>query len=83
MNSIDNEQIFNIIDISIALFFLVVGLLCVVSLFKKHKNNLFTFDKPDTKLTMSKSLISVFTAPLMIVYIVYSIIMCVVAAVMV
>ncbi|MEE0859507.1 MAG: type II CAAX endopeptidase family protein [Acutalibacteraceae bacterium] len=81
--TVDNEQIYNIIDISIALFFLVIGLLCVISLFKKHKNDLFAFDKQETKLNMSNTLISIFTAPWMIVYIIYSIIMCIYSSIMV
>ena len=73
---INNENIILIIDSAVALFLLGVGLICTVSLVKKHKNDLFTFEKPDTELTMSKRLRYCFTTPCMIIFTIYTVIMC-------
>lgn len=73
---INNENIILIIDSAVVLFLLGVGLICTVSLVKKHKNDLFTFEKPDTELTMSKRLRYCFTTPCMIIFTIYTVIMC-------
>lgn len=76
MKAIDNEHIYGIVDTAILLAFIVVGLICAISLIKKYKNDLFKFDKPESELTVSKKLTYIFTAPCMIVFTIYTIIMC-------
>lgn len=76
MKAIDNEHIYGIVDTVILLVFIVVGLICAISLIKKYKNDLFKFDKPETELTMSKKLTSIFTAPCMIIFTLYTVIIC-------
>lgn len=76
MNIISDENIFLLIDSGVSLILLTFGLICVVSLIKKHKNNLFTFEKPDSELTMSQKLRYSFTTPCMILFTIYTVIMC-------
>lgn len=76
MKSIDNEQIYGLVDTIIILAFIIIGLVCAISLIKKYKNDLFKFDKPESELTVSKKLTYVFTAPCMVIFTLYTIIMC-------
>ena len=80
MKAIDNEQIYGIVDTIIVFAFIVGGLICAISLIKKYKNDLFKFDKPESELTVSKKLTYVFTAPCMIIFTLYTVIMCFVNA---
>lgn len=76
MKAIDNEHIYGIVDTAILLTFIVVGLICAISLIKKYKNDLFKFDKPKSELTVSKKLTYIFTAPCMIIFTIYTVIIC-------
>ena len=79
---INNENIILIIDSAIALVLLGVGLICTASLMKKYKNNLFTFKKADTEVTMSTKLKYCFTTPCMVVFTIYTVLMCCASAFM-
>ncbi len=76
MKAIDNEYIYSIVDTTILLAFIVVGFICAISLIKKYKNDLFKFDKPETELIVSKKLTYIFTAPCMIIFTLYTVIIC-------
>jgi len=80
-----DDVILDIIDISIALAFLVVGLICAAMLIKKYGNKIFELDsKPQENkagLTMSKRLVYVFTSPCMIIFTIVTILSCIVALV--
>lgn len=80
MNVIPNENIYNLIDLGVALALIGVGLICAISLIKKYKNDLFTFEKPESKFTMSQKLRFSFTTPCMILFTIYTVIMCFVSA---
>lgn len=79
---INNEDIILIIDSAVALVLLGVGLICAVSLMKKYKNDLFTFEKADTEVTMNTRLKYCFTTPCMVVFTIYTVLMCCVSAFM-
>lgn len=82
MNAIPNEKIFNLIDFGVALALIGVGLICTISLVKKYKNDLFTFAKPESEFTMSQKLRYSFATPCMIIFAIYTVIMCFVSATM-
>lgn len=81
MNVISDEKIYNLIDLGIALALIGVGLICSISLIKKYKNDLFTFEKPESEFTMSQKLRFSFTTPCMILFTIYTVIMCFVSAI--
>ena len=81
MDVISDEKIYNIIDLGTALALIGVGLICAISLIKKYKNDLFTFEKPDSEFTMSQKLRYSFTTPCMILFTIYTVIMCFVSAI--
>ena len=72
----DNETFFEIFDICFSGIFLIVGLLCAISLIRKHGNKLFTFEKKESKLTFSQQLKAVFTAPWMVVFTIITVLSC-------
>ncbi|MBQ7521270.1 MAG: CPBP family intramembrane metalloprotease [Clostridia bacterium] len=75
-----NETLFNIFDISVSGIFLIIGLLCAISLIRKHGNKLFVFERKESKLTFSQQLKAVFTAPWMIVFTIITLLTCLTAA---
>lgn len=74
--AIDNDVLYSIVDTGIILAFIVVGLLCAISLIKKYKNDLFNFENPTSELTVSKKLTYIFTSPCMIIFTLFTIVMC-------
>ncbi len=78
-NSI-SEDIMLMVESGIAFGLIAVGLICAVSLIKKHKNDLFTFEKTDSELTMSQKLRYSFTTPCMILFTLYTLFTCIVNA---
>lgn len=79
MNALDNEIIFNLVDLGCSILFIVLGLIFASKLIKKYKNNLFVFKKEKTQFTMSKQLTYIFTSPCMIAFILLSLGSCVMA----
>lgn len=80
MNAISDEKIYTLIDLGISLVFVGVGLICAILLIKKYKNDLVTFEKPESEFTMSQKLRYSFTTPCMIIFTIYTVIMCFVSA---
>lgn len=72
----NNQQAFLLIDVGITFVFVVFGLISAKSLIKKYKNSLFVTENPTMDITMKQRLISLFTAPWLIIFTIYSIIMC-------
>ncbi len=79
-----DEMIYSVIDFSIALVFVLSGLICTAMLIKKFGNKLFEFDSsPEDNpngLTMAKRLRYVFTSPWMIIYTVVVLLLCIQSA---
>ena len=79
-----DEMIYSVIDFSIALVFVLSGLICTAMLIKKYGNKLFEFDSsPEDNpngLTMAKRLRYVFTSPWMIIYTVVVLLLCIQSA---
>ena len=79
-----DEMVYSVIDFSIALVFVLSGLICTAMLIKKFGNKLFEFDSsPEDNpngLTMAKRLRYVFTSPWMIIYTVVVLLLCIQSA---
>ncbi len=79
-----DEMIYSVIDFSIALVFVLSGLICTAMLIKKFGNKLFEFDSsPEDNpngLTMAKRLRYVFTSPWMIIYTAVVLLLCIQSA---
>ena len=79
-----DEMIYSVIDFSIALVFVLSGLICTAMLIKKFGNKLFEFDSSSEDnpngLTMAKRLRYVFTSPWMIIYTVVVLLLCIQSA---
>ena len=79
-----DEMVYSIIDFSLALVFVLSGLICTAMLIKKFGNKLFEFDStPEDNpngLTMAKRLRYVFTSPWMIIYTVVVLLLCIQSA---
>ncbi len=79
-----DEMIYSVIDFSIALVFVLSGLICTAMLIKKFGNKLFEFDSTSEDnpngLTMAKRLRYVFTSPWMIIYTVVVLLLCIQSA---
>ena len=79
-----DEMIYSVIDFSLALVFVLSGLICTAMLIKKFGNKLFEFDSsPEDNpngLTMAKRLRYVFTSPWMIIYTVVVLLLCIQSA---
>lgn len=79
-----DEMIYSVIDFSIALVFVLSGLICTAMLIKKFGNKLFEFDSSPQDnpngLTMAKRLRYVFTSPWMIIYTVVVLLLCIQSA---
>ncbi|MEE0265394.1 MAG: type II CAAX endopeptidase family protein [Acutalibacteraceae bacterium] len=80
-NVITNENINSLVNSGIAFAFLIAGFICIILLIRKHQNNLFTLEKPEGQLTMSQKIRASFLTPCMIIFTIYTIAMCIVAAV--
>ncbi len=72
----NNQHAFLLIDVGITFAFIVFGLISAKSLIKKYKNSLFVMENPAMDINMKQRLMAVFTAPWLIIFIIYSIIMC-------
>ncbi len=79
-----DSMVYSIIDFSLALVFVLSGLICTAMLIKKFGNKLFEFDStPEDNpngLTMAKRLRYVFTSPWMIIYTVVVLLLCIQSA---
>lgn len=79
-----DEMVYSVIDFSLALVFVLSGLICTAMLIKKFGNKLFEFDSsPEDNpngLTMAKRLRYVFTSPWMIIYTVVVLLLCIQSA---
>ncbi len=79
-----DEMIYSVIDFSIALVFVLSGLICTAMLIKKFGNKLFEFDSSSEDnpngLTMAKRLRYVFTSPWMIIYTAVVLLLCIQSA---
>lgn len=79
-----DEMIYSVIDFSLALVFVLSGLICTAMLIKKFGNKLFEFDStPEDNpngLTMAKRLRYVFTSPWMIIYTAVVLLLCIQSA---
>lgn len=79
-----DEMIYSVIDFSIALVFVLSGLICTAMLIKKFGNKLFEFDSSPQDnpngLTMAKRLRYVFTSPWMILYTAAVLLLCIQSA---
>ena len=79
-----DEMVYSVIDFSIALVFVLSGLICTAMLIKKFGNKLFEFDSsPEDNpngLTMAKRLRYVFTSPWMIIYTAVVLLLCIQSA---
>ena len=79
-----DEMIYSIIDFSLALVFVLSGLICTAMLIKKFGNKLFEFDSSSEDnpngLTMAKRLRYVFTSPWMIIYTAVVLLLCIQSA---
>ena len=79
-----DEMIYSVIDFSIALVFVLSGLICTAMLIKKFGNKLFEFDSTSEDnpngLTMAKRLRYVFTSPWMIIYTAVVLLLCIQSA---
>lgn len=80
IKAINDDAISSLFEASLMLAFVVLGLIFAAKLIKKHKNSLFNFNKKETSLTMSEQLICVFTSPCIIIFLVYCLFSCIVAA---
>lgn len=79
-----DEMVYSVIDFSLALVFVLSGLICTAMLIKKYGNKLFEFnssseDNPNG-LTMAKRLRYVFTSPWMIIYTAVVLLLCIQSA---
>lgn len=79
-----DSMVYSIIDFSLALVFVLSGLICTAMLIKKFGNKLFEFDStPEDNpngLTMAKRLRYVFTSPWMIIFTVVVLLLCIQSA---
>lgn len=79
-----DEMVYSVIDFSLALVFVLLGLICTAMLIKKYGNKLFEFDSsPEDNpngLTMAKRLRYVFTSPWMILYTAVVLLLCIQSA---
>ena len=79
-----DEMVYSVIDFSLALVFVLSGLICTAMLIKKFGNKLFEFDSsPEDNpngLTMAKRLRYVFTSPWMIIYTAVVLLLCIQSA---
>ncbi|MCI6007524.1 lysostaphin resistance A-like protein [Oscillospiraceae bacterium LCP25S3_E10] len=79
-----DSMVYSIIDFSLALVFVLSGLICTAMLIKKFGNKLFEFDStPEDNpngLTIAKRLRYVFTSPWMIIYTVVVLLLCIQSA---
>ena len=79
-----DEMVYSVIDFSIALVFVLSGLICTAMLIKKFGNKLFEFDSSSEDnpngLTMAKRLRYVFTSPWMIIYTAVVLLLCIQSA---
>ena len=79
-----DEMVYSVIDFSIALVFVLSGLICTAMLIKKFGNKLFEFDSSSEDnpngLTMAKRLRYVFTSPWMIIYTTVVLLLCIQSA---
>ena len=79
-----DEMVYSVIDFSLALVFVVSGLICTAMLIKKFGNKLFEFDSSSEDnpngLTMAKRLRYVFTSPWMIIYTAVVLLLCIQSA---
>lgn len=79
-----DEMVYSVIDFSLALVFVLSGLICTAMLIKKYGNKLFEFDStPEDNpngLTMAKRLRYVFTSPWMIIYTAVVLLLCIQSA---
>lgn len=79
-----DEMVYSVIDFSLALVFVLSGLICTAMLIKKYGNKLFEFDStPEDNpngLTMAKRLRYVFTSPWMILYTAVVLLLCIQSA---
>lgn len=82
LSKLTSEDLMIWVESGVALALIGVGLICAVSLIKKYKNDLFTFEKPDSEFTMSQKLRYSFTTPCMILFTIYTLFTCVLNAVM-
>ncbi len=78
----ENETLFSVFDISVSGIFLILGILCAISLIRKQGNQLFTFERKQSKLTFVQQMKAVFTAPWMVVFTVITLATCFAAALM-
>lgn len=83
LSKLTSEDTMLWVESGVALALIGVGLICAVSLIKKYKNDLFTFEKPDSEFTMSQKLRYSFTTPCMILFTIYTLFTCVLNAVMI
>lgn len=79
-----DEMVYSVIDFSLALVFVLSGLICTAMLIKKYGNKLFEFDSSSEDnpngLTMAKRLRYVFTSPWMIIYTAVVLLLCIQSA---
>ena len=79
-----DEMVYSVIDFSLALVFVLSGLICTAMLIKKFGNKLFEFDSSSEDnpngLTMAKRLRYVFTSPWMIIYTAVVLLLCIQSA---
>ncbi len=79
-----DEMVYSVIDFSLALVFVLLGLICTAMLIKKYGNKLFEFDSSSEDnpngLTMAKRLRYVFTSPWMILYTAVVLLLCIQSA---
>ena len=66
---IDNEKLMAVVDLSIMGAIIIAGLICTVILIKKHKERLFTFEKPETKVSMPSQIGNAFANPCTIIFV--------------
>lgn len=79
-----DEMVYSVMDFSLALVFVLSGLICTAMLIKKFGNKLFEFDSSSEDnpngLTMAKRLRYVFTSPWMIIYTAVVLLLCIQSA---
>ncbi|MEE1125465.1 MAG: CPBP family intramembrane glutamic endopeptidase [Acutalibacteraceae bacterium] len=80
LSNATSEDTMLLAESGVALVLIGVGLICAVSLIKKYKNDLFTFEKPESEFTMSQKLRYSFTTPCMILFTISTIATCILTA---
>ncbi len=67
---IKDETTLAVVDLSIMIAIIIAGLICTAILLKKHKEKLFTFEKPENNIAISRQIACSFATPCTIIFII-------------